>query len=180
MIAMVNLCAVIGCGKRGNRDKETRFSRLLAVITHHGEQTRLLSERRRREWLASICRQDIKPENYVYTHVCSEHFVSGQPCKLYESTHPDWTPSRNLGHGKKGAKASGGARYARAVERVAKRSHIDQEDHTDICGSESDILHTSDVESGTVVQTSLTQEDINNMGWKLVQLESEKITWRGS
>ena len=87
---MVNFCAVVGCGKRGDRDKGKRFFRLPTVIKHQGEQTRLLSERRRREWLAAIRRQDIKPENYPYTRVCSEHFVSGQPSKLYESTHPDW------------------------------------------------------------------------------------------
>ena len=169
----MNFCAVIGCGKRGDRDKGTRFFRLPAVITHQGEQTRLLSERRRREWLASIRREDIKAENYAYTRVCSEHFVSGQPSKLYESTHPDWTPSRNLGHSEKKTKTSGGARYARAVKRGAKKRridqdvHVDQENHADICGSESDVLHTSDVESGTAVQTSLTQDELSNMERKL-------------
>ena len=87
------------------------------------------------------------------------------PSKLYESTHPEWTSLRNLGHSEKSevksekkAKVSGGARYNRAVERAAKSSHIDQgvhvdqEDHADICGSESDVLDSSDVESGTAVQ----------------------------
>ena len=75
---------------------------------------------------------------------------------------------------------SGGVRYARAVERAVKMSHIDQdvhlhqEKHADICGSESDVLHTSDVESGTAVQTSLTQEEISKMERKLMQLESKK------
>ena len=174
---MVNFCAVVGCGKRGDRDKGTIFFRLPTVIKHQGEQTRLLSERRRREWLAAIRRQDIKPGNYPYTRVCSEHFVSGQPSKLYESTHPDWAPSRNLGHDEKRAKASGGMRYARAVERAVKRSRIedDQDEHFDICESESDTEHNvNDLESGTAVQTSLTQEEVNSMEKKLVQLEGEK------
>ena len=108
-----------------------RFFQLPAVITHEGGKTRLLSKRSRREWLDSICRQDIKPENYAYTHVCSEHFVSRQPSKLYESMHPDRTPLKSLGHSEKRAKTSGGARYMRAVERVAKRSHIDHNVHVD-------------------------------------------------
>ena len=158
MNAVVNFCVVIGCRKQGDRDKGTRFFYLLAVITHQGEQTRLLSKRRRREWLASICRQDIKPENYAYTRVCSEHFASRQPSKLYESIHPVWTPSRNLGHSEKRAKVSGGARYSRAFERAVKRSHNDQdvhddqEDHADVCGTESDVLHTSDVKGGKMLQ----------------------------
>ena len=184
---MVNFCAVVGCGKRGDRDKGTRFFRLPTVITHQGEQTRLLSERRSREWLAAIRRQDIKPENYPYTRVCSEHFVSGQPSKLYESTHPDWIPSRNLGHNETRAKASGGARYARAVQREVKRKHIDQDvhvqqdDHDEHSESESDTEHNiNDLESGTAVQTSLTQEEINSMEKKLVHLEDEKKIPRGS
>ena len=87
--------------------------------------------------------------------------------KLYESTHPDRTSLRNLGHSEKSevksekrAKVSGGARYDRAVKRAGatKSSHIDQgvhvhkEDHADICGSQSDVLHSSDVESGTAAQ----------------------------
>ena len=138
-----------------------------------------MSERRRREWLAAIQRQDIKPENYLYTRVCSEHFVSGQPSTLYENTHPDWAPSRNLGHDEKRVKANGGVRYARPVERAVKRSRIedvqdDQDEHFDICASKSDTAHNvNDLESGTAVQTSLTQEDVNSTDKKIVQLEGE-------
>ena len=95
---MVNFCAVIGCGKRADRDKGTSFYRLPSIITHQGEQTRQLSERRRREWLSAIRRQDIRPENYEHTRVCSEHFISGKPSSLYQTTHPDWVPTKRLGH----------------------------------------------------------------------------------
>ena len=107
--AMVNFCAVIGCGKRANRDKDTSFYRLPAIITHQGEQTRQLSEKRRREWLAAIRRQDIKPENYEYTRVCSKHFIGRKPSPLYQTTHPDWVPSRCLGHNEN--KEASGGRY---------------------------------------------------------------------
>ena len=64
---------------------------------------------------------------------------------------------------------------------VDKDVHVDQEDHADICGSASDVLHISDVESSTAVQTSLTQDELSSMERKLVQLKSEnKTTWRVS
>ena len=115
---------------------------------------------------------------YQYTRVCSQHFVSGQPSTLYENTHPDLALSRNLGHDEKRVKANGDAR---AVDRAVKRSCIedvqdDQDEHFDICESKSDTEHNvNDLESGTVVQTSLTQEDVNSMEKKIVvQLECEK------
>ena len=41
---VVNFCAVPGCAS-GDRDKASRFFYLPTMITHQGEQTRLLSER---------------------------------------------------------------------------------------------------------------------------------------
>ena len=46
---MLLFCAIIGCANRGDRDKEKCFFRLLSIITHHGDQTWELSERRR-DW----------------------------------------------------------------------------------------------------------------------------------
>ena len=42
---MVNFCAIVGCGKRSDRDKETSFYQLPAVITHQGERMHELSEK---------------------------------------------------------------------------------------------------------------------------------------
>ena len=57
----------------------------------------------------------------------------------------------------------------------------DQDEHFDICESESDTEHNvNDLESGTSVPTSLTQEEVNNMEKKLLQLEGEKKLPRGS
>ena len=64
---MVNFCAVFRCGKRGDRNKGTSFYCLPAIISYQGEQTKKLSEKRQREWLAAIKRQDIKQTNYAYT-----------------------------------------------------------------------------------------------------------------
>jgi hypothetical protein len=78
---MVNFCSVIGCGKRSNRDSGISFYRLPAIITHQGDKTKELSEKRRRLWLARIHRGDFKPSDH--TRVCSTHFVTGKPSQLY-------------------------------------------------------------------------------------------------
>ena len=159
---MVNFCAVIGCAKRADRDKGTSFYRLPSIITHQGEQTRQLSERRRREWLSAIRRQDIKPENYEHTRVCSDHFISGKPSSLYQTTHPDWVPSRCLGHNEK--KEALGERHARAAERAAKRRCAEVDD---------DSVSVSDVESGTDVETTLTLDELTSIEARLENLEGE-------
>ena len=97
-IAMVNFCAVFGCGNRGDRNKDKHFFRLPSVVTHQGEQTLNLTTRRRAEWLRRICRNDLRPANYPYTRVCSDHFVSGSPSSLYDTGNPDWAPSLKLGY----------------------------------------------------------------------------------
>ena len=74
---MVNFCAVVGCGNRSDREKEISFYRLPAVIFHQGEKTRELSQKRRDFWLTRIHREDLGPEKYPYTRICSLHFVSG-------------------------------------------------------------------------------------------------------
>ena len=151
---MVNFCAVIGCGKRGDREG-TSFYRLPSIISHQGEQKRELSERRRRKWLAAIWRQDIKPENYPYTCVCSDHLIGGKPSTLYVTTHPDWIPSRHLGHSER--KEAEGERYARAAERAAKKIQTEQECESTVDDS------LSGMESGTAVQTTLVMYEIASM-----------------
>ena len=91
----MNFCACIGCSSRGGKNKDESFFRLPTVVV---QQTKKLSEQRQREWLAAKRRQDIKPENYKYTRVCSDNFISGKPSQLYDQTNPDWVPSINLGH----------------------------------------------------------------------------------
>ncbi|KAI0226639.1 hypothetical protein LSAT2_022928 [Lamellibrachia satsuma] len=33
-----------------------------------------------------------------YTRICSEHFITGKPAALYDTSSPDWTPSLRLGY----------------------------------------------------------------------------------
>ena len=91
-----------------------------------GEKTRELSENQRRCWLAAINSGDLKPENYSFLRVCSDHFIKGKPAALYEESNPDWVPSLKLGHGEKRSLAIS-SRHDRAVERSAKRKKNGEE-----------------------------------------------------
>ncbi len=122
---MVNFCAMIGCGNRGMRDKKS-FFRLPAVIEKEGDKTRTLSEKRRNCWLAAINRGDLKPENYPYMRICSDHFINGKPACLYDESNPDWVPSLKLGYGKKRS-CLASSRYERAMERNVKKKKNDVE-----------------------------------------------------
>ena len=98
--AMVDFCVVVGCTNKAKKGDGKSFFRLPAVITHLGEKDRELSKRRQDAWLARIRRQDLKPESYATIRVCSDHFVTGRPATLYDTTHQDWAPSLNFTKGK--------------------------------------------------------------------------------
>ncbi len=57
-----------------------------------------LSSKRQREWLARIKRKDVRPEQFYFTRVCEDHFLSGSPSKLFDESSPDWAPSLLLGY----------------------------------------------------------------------------------
>ena len=120
---MVNFCAIVGCANRAGRDKDKSFYHLPAIIKNQGAQTEQLSERRLRNWLAAI---NLKAESYPYIRVCSDHFTSGKPAKLYDTTNPDLVPTLNLWHCE--AKAGDAlSRRDRAVGRATKRRKLNEE-----------------------------------------------------
>ena len=100
---MVNFCAIVGCSNRADRDKSNSFG----------------------EWLARIKREDLPPENYPYTRVCSDHFVSGKPSQLYEINHEDWAPSQNLYQANMGIPAFTRGKTQLTTRRIANvRIHV--------------------------------------------------------
>ena len=117
------LCAVVRCSNRSEREKGKRFFfRLPAIVTHQRDKTHELSNKRRGEWLARIKRDDLRPEKLEYVRVCSGHFVSGMPAKLYDSNNPDWAPSLKLGYNKTGTQAECSlGRYERAIQRNTRK-----------------------------------------------------------
>lgn len=91
------LCAVVGCSNRSGRGKKkdhekVRFFRIPAIIRHTDKRDLELSTKRRDGFLAAISRDDLTAamlENSDY-RVCAEHFVDGEPAKLYDFTNPNW------------------------------------------------------------------------------------------
>ena len=89
-----------------------------------------LSTKRRDGYLAAISRDDLTVDMLEKSdyRVCSEHFVDGEPAKLYEFTKSNWLPTLNLGHTKQ-RNNTGYARYDRAKQRNDEQRMREEEDH---------------------------------------------------
>ena len=74
--------------------------------------------------LAVIRRKDIKTSSYAYVRVCSDHFLSGKPSPLYDTTNPDWVPSLKLGHNN--CSSADTSRHDRASARAVKRRKVQE------------------------------------------------------
>ena len=112
-----------------------------------------MSTERKDYWIAAISREDLtvevlKSDSKTDYRVCSRHFQSGKPAKLYDKTSPDWVPSINLGHLKRPQQqlAVNNARYERAKRRAAEQLARDENDRIFmeqmeiICLSEIDVI----------------------------------------
>ena len=156
------ICAVLKCGNRSGRDKDKRFIRLPSVIIHQGEKALELSRQRQLEWLATIKRKNLRPEQYPNTRVCSDHFVSGSPSALFDENNPDWAPSLNLGYDSESmdsVEAKSG-RYERAVEKSRKRAIDELEPEVDPEIPEADD-ETADDSNSVSIQTDLSMNDLD-------------------
>lgn len=111
------ICVVVGCSKRSGRDHNMSFNWIPAVVRHTDKQDSELSTRRRDGYLAAISRDDLDVINQGKYRICSRHFISGQPAKLFDCTNPDWLPTINLGHSKWEKQKPCSARYERAQKR---------------------------------------------------------------
>ena len=81
-------------------DEKVTFHRIPTVIEHRDAETKKLTEKRQRQWLANLNLKNVTLKNTEYKTVCSQHFISGKPCPLFQESDPDWTPTKNLGHDK--------------------------------------------------------------------------------
>ncbi len=72
---MVLTCCVVGCHKRGGRDKVSFFRVPSSPGPTEDEAMAELTSRRRQAWIAKINRKDWDPSKF--TRVCSDHFMSG-------------------------------------------------------------------------------------------------------
>ena len=174
------ICAVINCGNRSARDKGKRFFRFPKLLTHLGVQELDLSKRRRVAWLASLKRKELSLQQDLNIRVCSDHFVSGSPATLFDSTNPDWAPSLKLGYQEDGGgscstrsstRSAGqvSARHSRAVSRSRKRTivEVDAEPEPEIPELEietaTELSEIAETPAGCSTQTDLTMANIDEM-----------------
>ncbi|XP_049528881.1 uncharacterized protein LOC125947691 [Dermacentor silvarum] len=178
-------CAIVGCNARTQsklQKAETNapdrgFFKVPKVRTNECEKTKVLSEERRRVWLARINRAGIAdPDKH---RVCSRHFLSGKPAGLFDDCSPDWAPSLHLGHD---SKAACGSRYIRLKARRTQR----QQSHPTVAaadvhpagdmppGSHADETDAvQSLESGISCQTEMTGSDIIQLQKEVVSLREE-------
>ncbi|CAN8016388.1 unnamed protein product [Ixodes persulcatus] len=79
---------------------------------------------RRSAWVTTINRADLVANDN--THVCSIHFVSGAPSKLFDETNPDWIPSLRLAYTDKGDRSA--SRRTSRFERTRRRCNAKTSD----------------------------------------------------
>ena len=187
------ICAIVNCHNRSDRDKNIRFFRLPAVISHQGARTLQLSTERQRKWIAKINRKDLPTERYASIRICSRHFVSGSPARLFDEANPDWVPTLSLGYctGEQPEVVSSTLRYDRAKERLARKTkHYEKatkDSDTEATGGadteattrEADSEQSEDQEQskgevpGTETQTIVSSQDLDEMDDEVKQLRAE-------
>ena len=157
------ICAVVGCSKRSDRDKDVSFYRIPTIRTGRCERELELSTRRRVGFLAAISRADLTANSIDQARVCSRHFISGKPASLHEELHPDWLPTQNLGHSKISLKrvAVCEERYERKRARASCSTIQESATHTSVLseqkGPEGNSL------SVVEIQTEETSDSISNV-----------------
>ncbi|XP_061843561.2 uncharacterized protein [Nerophis lumbriciformis] len=119
---MVISCWVNGCTNRRDGSVQRGFFSIPKIRHNEGEQTRKISEERRRLWLASINR---KEEPSQHSKICSDHFVTGNPAALYDRANPDWAPTLKLSAKLTPKKL---ARLEQSVLDVQQPPHIKEEE----------------------------------------------------
>ena len=113
--------------------------------------------------MASLRRKELSLDQDLNIHVCSDHFISGSPATLFDSTNPDWVPSLKLGYEGDSSTATRQvgwvlARHSRAISRSRKRTIAEVDETPDPELADVDVK-TPENESGT--QIDLTMVDID-------------------
>uniref|UniRef100_UPI00358E209D uncharacterized protein isoform X1 n=1 Tax=Myxine glutinosa TaxID=7769 RepID=UPI00358E209D len=120
------ICGVFRCSNRPGVRPGVKFYKTPKLLLNQGEETRNLSEERRRLWKAAINRSDIQTESqWDRTLVCSEHFVNNEKCYLHLKTNPSWLPTLQLDYTKCGQDTPASGRYDRARGHKRKRQEAD-------------------------------------------------------
>jgi uncharacterized lipoprotein NlpE involved in copper resistance len=75
---MTQICAVLGCSNRSERERDKIIFRVPKENNHRGERIRQLTKQRRERWLANLSFLVTNGAESKYARVCSDHFVKGQ------------------------------------------------------------------------------------------------------
>ena len=109
----------------------------------------------------------------IYVRVCSDHFISGAPAKLYDNDNPDWAPSLILGHMCSTSKPECSVeRYERALTR--KKRVLDADSDELIAkrnAPDHDVSRVSSEEEQLVINDPNFSNDHNNFYGTPVQTE---------
>ncbi|XP_070547278.1 uncharacterized protein [Ptychodera flava] len=149
-----------------------------------------LSKKRQEKWLANIRRADINVtrvhNSNGYLKVCSDHFVCGEPSKLYDKDSVDWAPTLNLGHNNvQRLRESDVQRTQRKNQRVEKRSRseaaeilLELSKKAKVTKPSADSCETSDhngigSSNHASCQTDITMDDLATMETKLSALSDD-------
>ena len=169
---MVTSCAVAGCSIKRVANSKFGFFRLPNVIDSD-KRSEKLSRDRRKLWLARINRENLTENQLAVKtsmlNVCSNHFISGRPSKLYETFDPDWATSINLGYSPHNGNTSGTERLNRRKRMTEFQMHqqqaeIDSKVKKDVekmdTATSSSNLFTKSEESLQIRENYLTQLDV--------------------
>ncbi|XP_050739147.1 uncharacterized protein LOC127009831 isoform X1 [Eriocheir sinensis] len=120
---MPAFCGVIGCANKRTKFPEKFYFRLPAVDKRYGGKREKITRVRRGKWLANLARAGLTEAGKRHLLVCSDHFLSGRPAILDDTSNPDWAPTQNLGHRKVSQElvAISCARHQRIQERKSKK-----------------------------------------------------------
>ena len=164
--------AVAGCSIKRVANSKFGFFRLPNVIDSD-KRSEKLSRDRRKLWLARINRENLTENQLAVKNsmlnVCSNHFISGQPSKLYETFDPDWATSINLGYSPHNGNTSGTERLNRRKRMTEFQMHqqqaeIDSKMKKDVekmdTATSSSNLFTKSEESLQISENYLTQLDV--------------------
>lgn len=76
---MPRFCAVVGCGRRGDRDARTNSFYRLPCIPKKGDTClTTLKTKRRMAWILALRRADMTETKLKYAVICDRHFFSGK------------------------------------------------------------------------------------------------------
>ena len=85
------MCAIIGCSKRTERDKDVKFYQISTIWTSRPDPQEVeLGIKRRQGCIAAISRPELSTTELEEARICFRHFIFGKPAALFEECYPDW------------------------------------------------------------------------------------------